>query len=59
MTYTVTLKAELEVGILYWVTEVSATDEQEALTVAEHRFEAATEADVKWSFTEYEIKSIE
>ena len=56
MKYRVTLKAPLKRGTLYWVADVEADGEDEAIVAAEHRFEAQMEAPEEWSFDEYDVE---
>lgn len=57
MKYNVTLKANLKRGTLYWVASVDAASEAEAITVAEHRFEAETESGNEWQFDEFDVEA--
>ena len=52
----VTLKAELNKGTLYWVCDVEAATEEEAITAAQHLFEAQLEAGDDWSFSDYDVE---
>lgn len=52
---TVTLKAHLGRGIFYWVAQVEANSEEEAVTAAEHLFSAEMETQSSWEFDEYEV----
>lgn len=56
MKYHVTLRAAMAKGTLYWVTDVTAQDEDEAVVAAEHLFEAQMEASHDWSFDDYDIE---
>ena len=51
----VTLMAELPHGKFYWVTQVSADSEDEAITAAENLFAAELEKSADWSFSEFEV----
>ncbi len=54
---TVTLKAELPNGTLYWVTEVNAETEEEAVAAAEELFLSQIEDRADWHFSEFEVTS--
>ena len=54
---TVTLKAELPNGTLYWVTEVNAETEEEAVAAAEESFLSQIEDCADWHFSEFEVTS--
>jgi len=56
MKYHVTLKAEVAKGTFYWVCDVHARSEEEALTSAQHLFEAETEKTEDWSFSDYDVE---
>ena len=58
MKYHVTLKAELKRGTLYWVCDVDAQSEEEAVTAAQHLFEAQSDNADDWSFTDYDAEAI-
>lgn len=51
----VTLKAEMKRGIFYWVTQVEADSDDEAVVAAEHLFQAEMEKAGNWSFSDFEI----
>jgi len=51
----VTLQANLPHGIFYWVTEVDAVSEEEAVVAAEHLFLAEMDKIEDWEFTDYEV----
>ena len=57
MKYHVTLKAEMKRGALYWVCDVDAASEEEAVTAAQHLFEAQTETGREWSFTDFDVEA--
>ena len=57
MKYKVTLKANLRRGTLYWVAEINAGSESEAITAAEHLFEAQTESPEEWAFDEVDVEA--
>lgn len=54
----VTLKATLPGGELYWVADVRAADEDDAMQQAENLFMAVLDSDLEWSFTEADIEPI-
>lgn len=54
----VTLKAALPTGELYWVADVSAGDEDEAMQRAEALFLAQLDDAAEWSFTEADVEPI-
>jgi hypothetical protein len=56
--YKVTLKAVLKRGVFYWVAEVRADSEEEAITAAEHLFMAETEKASEWAFDEYDAELV-
>jgi hypothetical protein len=55
MKYRVTLKSDVSRGTFYWVCEVSANSEDEALVAAQHLFDAQTEASEEWVFSDYDV----
>ena len=52
----VTLKATLGKGEFYWVTEVNADSEEEAVVVAENLFAAEMEKSQDWEFTDFNVE---
>ena len=54
---TVTLKAEMPNGTFYWVTEVNAETEEEAVAAAEELFLSQIEDCADWNFSEFEVTS--
>lgn len=52
----VTLKANLKHGLFYWVAEVSAQSEEEAVAAAEHLFMAELEDQGEWAFDEFDVE---
>ncbi len=52
---TVTMKARLNRGTFYWVTEVNADSEEEAVVAAENLFLTEMETVDEWEFTDYEV----
>lgn len=54
--YKVTLKATLKRGVFYWVTDVRADSEEEAITAAEHLFMTEMETSADWAFDEVDVE---
>ena len=54
----VTLQAELSRGVLYWVSDVAAGDEDEALRQAEALFLKELETPEEWSFTAGDVEAL-
>ncbi|MGY8986248.1 MAG: hypothetical protein ACKVIX_06425 [Sphingomonadales bacterium] len=52
---TVTLKATLKKGVFYWVSEVNAVSEDEAIVAAENLFFAELDKSSDWAFTDFEV----
>ena len=52
-SYHVTLKATLTRGSFYWVCDVTADSEDEAITAAEHLFMAEVGKAADWTFDEF------
>ncbi len=53
----VTLKATLKRGEMYWVTDVSAADEDAALSAAEALFMQELDNAADWSFSEADVEA--
>lgn len=51
----VTLKAELKHGTFYWVTDVVADNEDEAVVAAENLFLSEVETIDDWSFSDFQV----
>ena len=51
----VTLQATLPHGTFYWVTEVDAGSEEEAVVAAENLFMAEMENIDEWEFTDFDV----
>lgn len=51
----VTLKASLERGEFYWVTDVDANTEEEAVVAAENLFLAEMDRIEEWEFTDFDV----
>jgi hypothetical protein len=56
--YHVTLQAELSRGVLYWVSDVTAGDEDDALRQAEAIFLKELETPEEWSFTAGDVEAL-
>ncbi|MDA0338396.1 MAG: hypothetical protein O2910_00885 [Proteobacteria bacterium] len=54
MKYKITLKASLKRGTFYWVADVKADSEEEAVVAAEHLFEAQMEEKRDWAFDDFD-----
>ena len=57
MKYNVTLKATLSHGAFYWVTQVEALSEEEAVVAAENLFEAQMAQAKDWAFDDYDVEA--
>ena len=55
--YNVTLKATLKRGTFYWVAEVNADSEDEAVVSAEHLFMEEMEKAGDWEFDDYNVEA--
>lgn len=53
----VTLKATLNRGEFYWVTEVDADSEEEAVVAAENLFLSEMDRIEEWEFTDFDVSS--
>ncbi len=51
----VTLKATMGRGEFYWVAEVDADSEEEAVVAAENLFLAEMERSSGWEFTDFDV----
>lgn len=56
--YHVTLQAELSRGLLYWVSDVEAGDEDEAMRRAEELFMKELETAEEWSFSAGDVEAL-
>lgn len=56
--YHVTLKATLPAGDLYWVADVSAGSEEQAMEQAEALFLKALDGSTEWSFSEADVEAV-
>jgi hypothetical protein len=54
----VTLQATLPHGTFYWVTNVEANSEEEAVVAAENLFLAEMEKIDEWEFTDYDVEQL-
>lgn len=52
---TVTLKASLRKGTFYWVCDVNANSEEEAVVAAENLFFAELDKSQEWEFSDFEV----
>ena len=52
----VTLQANLKRGTFYWVANVNADTEEEAVVAAENLFLAELEKSGDWEFTDYDVE---
>jgi len=52
----VTLQATLPHGNFYWVTNVEAASEEEAVVAAENLFLAEMEKIDEWEFTDFDVE---
>ena len=55
--YHVTLKSDLQRGSLYWVCDVTAKNEDEALAIAEEEFFLELDDPSEWSFTDANVEA--
>ncbi|MCK0069110.1 MULTISPECIES: hypothetical protein [Kordiimonas] len=53
----VTLQAKLKRGTFYWVAEVEAASEEEAVVAAENLFLAEMENAHEWEFSDYNVEN--
>jgi hypothetical protein len=51
----VTMQATLKRGTFYWVTEVNADSEEEAVVAAENLFLSEMDTVDEWEFTDYDV----
>ncbi len=58
MKYHITLKAVMKRGTLYWVADVNADSEEEAVVAAEHLFEAQMESPEEWTFDDFDVERL-
>ena len=55
----VTLKAVLGKGVFYWVCEVEADTDEEAIVAAEHLLLSETSDNDDWQFNEFDVQPID
>jgi len=56
--FKVTLQSELTHGTFYWVTNVDAASEEEAVTAAEHLFMEQIDSAGEWDFSNYDAEKL-
>ncbi|HPF47080.1 MAG: hypothetical protein KDF58_09915 [Alphaproteobacteria bacterium] len=56
--YKVTLKSELPRGTFYWVTNVNADSEEEAVASAENLFLEQINTANDWDFSDYDAEKL-
>ncbi len=56
--YKVTLKSEVKLGTFYWVTNVTADSEDEAVNAAENMFLTQLASSDEWDFTDYDAEKL-
>lgn len=56
--YKITLKSDLSHGTFYWVTNVTAASEEEAVTAAEHLFLQQISNVKDWDFSDYDAEKL-
>ncbi len=56
--YKVTLKCEVKLGTFYWVTDVNADSEDEAVNAAENLFLTQINDSDEWDFTDYNAEKL-
>lgn len=56
--FRITLKTTLRRGELYWVAEVEAADEDEAMAKAEEAFLAELDNPAEWAFDEADVEGL-
>lgn len=54
----VTLKSTLKTGELYWVSDIAAADEDDAMRKAEAAFMVELENPGEWSFSEADVEAL-
>jgi len=54
----VTLKAELGHGTFYWVADVTADSEDEAVIAAENLFASEMEKIQEWEFNDFDVSEV-
>ncbi|MEM8799908.1 MAG: hypothetical protein AAGF15_07505 [Pseudomonadota bacterium] len=56
MKFHVTLKSTFKRGDFYWVCDVNADTEDEAVVAAEHLFLEVTEKQDHWEFSDFQVE---
>lgn len=56
--YKITLKSDLSHGTFYWVTNVNAASEEEAVTAAENLFLEQISNAIDWDFSDYDAEKM-
>lgn len=56
--YRVTLKSEVKLGTFYWVANVTADSEDEAINTAENLFLEQLNSPDDWDFTDYDAEKL-
>ena len=56
--FKVTLQSKLTHGTFYWVTNVNAASEEEAVTAAEHLFMEQIDSAREWDFSDYDAEKL-
>jgi len=56
--YKVTLKSEVKLGSFYWVANVNAESEDEAINAAENMFLAQLSSSDEWDFTDFDAEKL-
>lgn len=54
--YHVTVRATLATGTLYWVTDVTSGNEENALKKAVDSFQKELDVNDDWTFSDYEVE---
>ncbi len=56
--FSVTLKSEVKLGTFYWVVNVNADSEDEAINTAENLFLEQLNSSDEWDFTDYDVEKL-
>jgi hypothetical protein len=56
--YKVTLKSDVKLGTFYWVANVTAQSEDEAINAAENLFLEQLSSSDEWDFTDYDAEKL-
>ncbi len=56
--YKVTLKSDVKLGTFYWVANVTAGSEDEAINTAENLFLEQLNSSDEWDFTDYDAEKL-